>query len=269
MIEPLISRTARRTVALLLLTLAGACSTTNDEFKGLSAEKLYADAKELMESGNWSAAIKPLERIESRAGGSLLAQQAQIDLAYAHWKASEKPQALVILDRFIKLNPSSSGLDYALYLRGLINFNDDSSLLSSWAGQSMGERDQQASREAYQSFKQLVEQFPDSKYSPDACLRMNYISNVLADYEVNVARYYLRRGAYLAAANRAQQALTTYPQTPAGEEALFIMSQAYAKLDMTTLRDDALRVLRLNFPQSAFLKDGQVTQREKRWWHLW
>ena len=267
MTEPMSLRAARRGAAIVLLALLGACSTTDESLKG-SAEKLYADAKELMESGSWAAAIKPLERVESRAGGSLLAQQSQLDLAYAHWKVSEKPQALAVLDRFIKLNPSSPALDYALYLRGVINFNDDFGLLGTWAGQSMTERDQQASRESYQSFRQLVEQFPDSKYSPDARLRMDYIVNVLADYEVNVSRYYLRRGAYLAAANRAQQALTTYPQTPAGEEALYVMSQAYDKLGLATLRDDTLRVLKLNFPESGFLR-GQVAVREKRWWQLW
>lgn len=268
MIEPLFSSAAaRRTAAILLLSLLGACSTPQDEFQG-SAEKLYADAKELMASENWGAAVKPLERVESRAGGSLLAQQAQLDLAYAYWKSGEKAQALAALDRFIKLNPSSAGLDYALYLRGVINFNDDSGMFGRLAGQTMAERDQQASREAHQSFKQLVDQFPESRYAPDARQRMDYIINVLADYEVNVARYYLRRGAYLAAANRAQQALTTYPRTPAGEEALYIMSQAYARLELPQLRDDALRVLKLNFPQSTFLT-GQAPQREKRWWHLW
>jgi outer membrane protein assembly factor BamD len=263
---------ARAAHVAVVITLVGgmaACSTTgkDEELKG-SAEKLYADAKEDMTSGNWANAIKALERVEGRAGGSLLAQQAQLDLAYAYWKSSERAQALSTLDRFIKLNPSSSGLEYALYLRGVINFNEDDGFLSQVGRQQQSERDQQASRESYQSFKQLVDQFPESKYAADARLRMDYIVNMLADYEVHVARYYLRRGALLAAANRAQQALTVYPQTPATEEALFILGQAYDRLGLDKLRDDANRLLALNFPDSRFPQQG-LQLREKAWWQLW
>lgn len=269
MIESKHKRTLGRAAGAALLAVLVACSSSpkDDELRG-SAEKLYADAKELMSSGNWNAAIKPLERVESRAGGSLLAQQAQIDLAYAYWKTSEKAQAINTLDRFIKLNPSSPALDYALYLRGLVNFNEDVGFFATLSGQSMSERDQQASREAFQSFKQLVEQFPESKYVPDAKQRMDYIVNVLADYEVHVARYYLRRGAYLASANRAQQALTSYPQAPASEEALYLMASAYDKLGLVQLRDDARRVLDTNFPDSPLLQ-GDYGRRDKRWWQLW
>jgi outer membrane protein assembly factor BamD len=261
-----------RTFAVALTATAllglGACSTTkDDEMKG-SAEKLYADGKEELDNGNWPSAIKALERVEGRAGGGILAQQSQLDLAYAHWKASEKPQAIATLDRFIKLNPSSPGLDYALYLRGLVNFSDDDGFLSRLAGQQNSERDQQPSREAYQSFKQLVDQFPESKYSSDARLRMDYIVNTLADNEVHVARYYLRRGALIAAANRAQQAITVYPQAPATEEALYILASAYDKLGMDVLRDDAKRVLDKNFPDSKFPVEG-LTARNKAWWQLW
>ena len=261
-------RATVRTALAALVVLMAACSTTQDaDLKG-SAEKLYADAKEDMSSGNWAAAIKNLERVEGRAGGSLLAQQAQLDLAYAQWKSGEKAQSQTTLDRFIKLNPSSPGLDYALYLRGVINFNDDLGLLGTLSEQRQSERDQQASREAYQSFKQLSEQFPDSKYTPDAKQRMDFIVNVLADYEVHVARYYLRRGAYIAAANRAQQAITVYPQTPAAEQALFILGQAYDKLGLVTLRDDANRVLQKNFPDSKLPTEG-LPNETRAWWRLW
>jgi outer membrane protein assembly factor BamD len=261
-------RTFTAALAATALLGLGACSSTkDDEMKG-SAEKLYADGKEDLDNGNWPSAIKALERVEGRAGGGILAQQSQLDLAYAHWKASEKPQAIATLDRFIKLNPSSPGLDYALYLRGLVNFSDDDGFLSRLAGQQNSERDQQASREAYQSFKQLVDQFPESKYSSDARLRMDYIVNTLADNEVHVARYYLRRGALIAAANRAQQAITVYPQAPATEEALYILASAYDKLGMDVLRDDAKRVLDKNFPDSKFPVEG-LTSRTKAWWQLW
>ena len=262
-------RLGQRFAAILLTCVMAACGTapTDGDVQG-SADKLYADAKDDMASGNWEGAIKQLERVEGRAGGTLLGQQAQLDLAYVYWKSGEKAQALSTLDRFIKLNPSSPGLDYAIYLRGLANFNDNLGLFGSLSRQKLSERDQQASRDAYQSFRQLSEQFPESKYTPDARLRMDYIVNALAESEVHVARYYLRRGAWVAAANRAQQAMTGYPQTPVTEEALFIMSQAYDKLGLVQLRDDASRVLKTNFPQSRFLT-GEITLDDKPWWQLW
>lgn len=259
---------ARILAVLAALTLAACGSTPTDGDLQGSAEKLYADAKDDIASANWEGATKLLERVEGRAGGTLLGQQAQLDLAYVYWKSGEKAQALSTLDRFIKLNPSSPGLDYAIYLRGLVNFNDNLGLFGSLSRQKLSERDQQASRDAYQSFRQLSEQFPESKYTPDARLRMDYIVNALAESEVHVARYYLRRGAWIAAANRAQQAMTGYPQTPVAEEALFIMAQAYDKLGLTQLRDDASRVLKTNFPNSRFLS-GNATLDDKPWWQLW
>jgi outer membrane protein assembly factor BamD len=246
-----------------------ACDTlSNAPPAGTPPDKLYALAKEDLAAGNYDQATKALERIEGLAAGTLLAQQAQLELAYARWKAGERAQALAGLDRFIKLNPSSPALDYALYLRGLINFNDNLGLLGSLSGQELSERDQQASREAYQSFKQLVEQFPQSRYADDARLRMDYIVNALAEYEVHVARYYYRRGAFVAAINRAQFAVQEYRQTPATEEALFLLSRSYDQLGLPVLRDDVERVLKLNFPDSRFLRDGLVV-RDKSWWALW
>lgn len=259
---------ARVLAAAVLVTLAACSSTPKEDDPKVSAEKLYADAKDDMSSGAWDTAIKTLERVEGRAAGTLLAQQASLDLAFAYWKTNEKAQALSTLDRFIKVNPSSPGLDYALYLRGLVNFNDNLGLFGFLAGQSLSERDQQASRDAYQSFKQLTDQFPDSRYAEDARVRMDYIVNALAEYEVHVARYYLRRGALVAAVNRAQAAVQSYPQAPAGEEALHIMTQAYDRLGLTTLRDDAMRVLKASFPDSPYVT-GQVAVAEKPWWRLW
>lgn len=252
----------------LAFLLAGCGSTPKDEASGLTAQKLYADAKEDMDSGGYDRAIKSLERVEGLAAGTLLAQQAQLDLAYLYWKTSEKAQALSTIERFIKLNPSSPALDYALYLRGVINFNEDLGLFGSISGQDLSERDQRAARDAWQAFKQLVDQFPASKYSDDAKKRMDYIVNSLAAYEVHVARYYLRRGAYVAAANRAQQAVTEFQFSPSVEEALYILVQAYDKLELTTLRDDADRVLRQNYPQSRFLSGGLAAGR-RAWWQLW
>jgi outer membrane protein assembly factor BamD len=230
--------------------------------------ELYADAKEDMASGAWDTAIKTLERVEGRAAGTILAQQAQLDLAYAYWRSGERAQALAAIERFIKLNPSSPALDYALYLRGVINFNDDIGIMGSLAGQDLAERDSKASRDAYQAFRQLVTQFPDSAYAEDARLRMDYILNTLAQYELYVARYYFRRGAYVAAVNRAQQAVVDFDGAPATEEALYIMVQSYDRLGLDTLRDDANRVFQTNFPNSRLPIDG-LPRSGKAWWHIW
>ncbi|WP_286748011.1 outer membrane protein assembly factor BamD, partial [Aquabacterium sp. UBA2148] len=245
-----------------------------DEFANIASDKLYADAKDDAAEGNFELAIKKLEKVEARASGTLLSQQAQIDLAYAYFRTGEKAQALAKLERFIRLHPTSPALDYAFYLQGLVNFNENLGLFGKLSRQDLAERDQQASRDAYESFKQVVERFPQSRYAEDARLRMNHVVNSLAAGEVHVARYYLRRGAYLAAANRAQQAVKEYSQSPAVEEGLFIMAQAYDKLGLVPLRDDTLRVLRQSFPNSEFLSAGMAggtasDKSKKPWWQLW
>ena len=251
------------------LVFSGCSSTPKEDPNSTAAvEKLYADAKDDMSSGAYDKAIKTLERVEGRAAGTLLAQQATLDLAYAQYRTSERAAALATLDRFIKLNPSSPALDYAYYLRGVVNFNDNLGVLGWLAQQDLAERDQQASRDAYQSFKQLVTQFPQSRYADDARARMDYIVNALADYELHVARYYFRRGAFLAAANRAQQVVQEYPQAPANEEALYIMSSSYERLGLDKLRDDAQRVMKQNFPASKFSADG-LRQAKRAWWQVW
>ena len=229
---------------------------------------MYADAKSDLASGAFENAIKTLERVEGRAAGTLLAQQAQLDLAYAYWRSGDRTQALTTIERFIKLNPSSPALDYALYLRGVINFNDDIGALGALAGQDLSERDQRASRDAHQAFKQLIDQFPDSPYAEDARVRMDYIANSLANYELHVARYYFRRGAYLAAVNRAQIAVSDFQGAPASEEALYIMVQGYDRLGLEALRDSANRVFQKNFPNSNFPQQG-LTRTGKAWWHVW
>jgi outer membrane protein assembly factor BamD len=240
-------------LAVLSLLLAACNTTPKDETAGMSVDKLYAEAKEEAGAGNYERAGKLYERLEGRAAGTLLSQQAQLERAYINFRTGEKAQALAIVERFIKLHPTSPAFDYALYLQGVINFNDNLGIFGNLANQDLSERDQQASRDSYQSFKQLSEQFPRSKYTPDAQVRMRYIVNSLAAYEVHVARYYYRRGAYLAAVNRAQQTLQEFQQAPAAEEALSIMMQSYDKLGLVQLRDDAARVLRRNYPNSGFL----------------
>jgi len=255
-------------ISATTLFLAACESTPRDEMSRWTPERLYAEAKEEAGSGNYEKAVKLLERLEGRAAGSVLAQQAQIERAYYLWKSGEKAQALSTLERFIKLHPTSPALDYALYLQGLVNFNDNLGMLGSYISQDLSERDQQASRDSFQSFRQLTEQFPQSPYAEDARLRMNYIVNSLAAYEVHVARYYLRRGAYVAAANRAQQAVQEFQRSPSTEEALIILAQSYDRLGLTELRDDTARVLKANFPKSTI--DTDVSNRSKGpWWRPW
>ncbi|WP_298393155.1 outer membrane protein assembly factor BamD [uncultured Azonexus sp.] len=253
---------------LALATLAG-CSTTSDydETAGWSAGRLYAAAKESQAEGNWDTAVKMLEKLEARYPYGRFAQQAQIELAYVYWKSGEPGSALAAADRFIKLHPNHPAVDYAYYLKGLINFNEDLGLVAHLSNQDLTERDPKAAREAFESFKELVERFPKSKYAADSIKRMNYLVNALASLEVHVARYYMKRGAYIAAANRAQVAVETYPQAPAIEEALYILYLAYDKLGMEDLRDDADRVLRKNFPESRFYSTG--IERKTPWWQLW
>ena len=248
--------------------LAGCSSTPDDKAGSWSPNRLYAEAKDEMNAGAYDKAIPLLEKLEGRAAGTPLAQQAQLDKAYAHFKANEQAQAQATLDRFIKLHPASPALDYALYLKGIVNFNDNLGIFSFLSKQDLSERDQKAAKESFEAFKELVARYPDSRYAPDAKSRMTYIVNSLAQYEVHVARYYFSRGAYVAAVNRAQSALSDYQDVPALEEALFIMSRSYDALGMTQLRDDARRVMEKNYPRSAYLSRGFKSTQEP-WWKVW
>jgi outer membrane protein assembly factor BamD len=258
-------------VAMLVsvVTLLGGCSSTSvDNTAGWSPNRIYAEARDEMNSGGYTKAIPLLEKLEGRAAGTPLAQQAQLDKAYAHYKNGEKAQAIAALDRFIKLHPASPALDYALYLKGIINFNDNLGIFSFVSRQDLSERDQKAAKESFESLKDLVTRFPDSKYAPDARERMTYIVNSLAQYEVHVARYYYSRGAYVAAISRAQIALTEYRDVPASEEALFIVFRSYDALGMPPLRDDARRILEKNYPKSEYLTQGFKSGSDP-WWKFW
>ena len=257
-------------LSLGLVLLLGGCGLLPevvDETKGWSASKLYAEAKSELSGGGYERAIKLYEILESRYPYGRYAQQAQIEVAYAYYKSDETASAIAAADRFIKLHPNHPSVDYVYYLKGLANFNDDLGLLGYVSNQDMSERDPKAAREAFSAFKELVTRFPKSKYTPDAVARMNYLVNALASHEVHVARYYLKRGAYVAAANRAQYSLKTYPQAPANEEGLLVMVKSYDALGMTDLRNDAERVMLKNFPNSVYLKGGP--RKDKPWWQLW
>jgi outer membrane protein assembly factor BamD len=256
-------------VAALLLAVAGGCaSTQTDETVGWSAQRLYGEAKDAMESRDWPKAIKYFEKLEARFPYGRYAQQAQLEVAYAQWKDGERASALAAADRFIKLYPNHPNVDYAFFLKGMINFNELSGMLTWLTSPDMTDRDPNASREAFEAFKEVVTRFPDSKYAADSAARMRYLVNALASYEVHVARYYMKRTAYVAAANRAQYAVQHYPQSPAVEEAFFILIRAYDALAMDDLRDSAERVMRTNFPNSPYYSPGGVT-RSAPWWRIW
>lgn len=256
------------TLAALSFVLAGCSSKPIDPTGTWSPNKLYAEAKDEARSGAYDKAIPMFEKLEGRAAGTALAQQAQLEKAYAQFKGGEQAQAIATLDRFIKLHPASAALDYALYLKGLVNFNDNLGLFGNIVRQDLSERDQKAAKESFESFRELVSRFPESRYAPDARARMGYTVNSLARSEVHVARYYYSRGAYVAAINRAQAAIADYRDVPALEEATFIVFKSYDALGMTQLRDDTRRILEKTYPQSEFLTKGFKSV-DSPWYKFW
>ena len=262
-----------RSVAFVSVLLIAGCSsfnfsTSEDETATWSAQRLYSEAKDAMNESDYARAIKYFEKLEARYPFGRYAQQAQLEIAYAYYRENDPAQAVAACDRFIKLHPNHPSVDYAYYLKGIVNFYEDQSLLAQFADQDPTERDPRSARDSFTAFKDLATRFPDSRYTPDAHARMNFLVNALASHEVHVARYYMKRGAYLAAANRAQFTVKTYPEAPAVEEALYIMVQAYGQMGMKDLRDDAERVLVKNFPNSPWLS-GSYVRTDKAWWQIW
>ncbi|MDR2015074.1 MAG: outer membrane protein assembly factor BamD [Azoarcus sp.] len=251
-------------IAALVLALVGCQSTPDDETAGWDAQKLYSEAKSLMNEGGYDQAIKLLEKLEARYPYGRYAQQAQLDIAYAYYKSGEPDLSILAADRFIKLHPNHSDVDYAYYLKGLANFNEDIGVLGNVINKDLTQRDPRASLEAFDAFRELAERFPNSKYVADARLRMQYLVNSLASHEIHVARYYYRRGAYVATVNRAQAVIAQYPNAPSHEEALLLLVTSYDKLGLSTLRDDAERVMRRNFPNSKYFSKGTT-----EWWKHW
>lgn len=263
-------RSFLQSLALIAALLIGGCGLLPeqaDETAGWSAQKIYSEARGAMTEGGYERAIRLYERLEARFPYGRFAQQAQIEVAYAHYKQNEPALAIAAADRFIRLYPDHPNVDYAYYLKGLVNFNENLGLMGYLSNQDLSERDPKGAQESFDAFKQLVTRFPESRYTPDALQRMRYLVNSLAAHEVHVARYYHRRGAHVAAANRAKTAIEQYPDTPAIEEALFIMMQSYDALGLTELRDDAERILRQNFPDSEWFSGGP--RQTRPWWQLW
>ena len=251
----------------VLISGCGLLPDQIDETAEWSANKIYAEAKDSLTDGAYDRAIKLFEKLEARYPYGRYAQQAQLEVAYAHYKQDESAATVAACERFIRLHPNHPNVDYAYYLKGLANFNDNLGILGYIGQQDVSERDPKGARESFDAFRELVTKFPGSKYSADATARMNHLVNALAWNEVHVARYYFKRNAYVAAVARAQTAIKTYPNAPANEEALFIMVRAYDKLGLNDLRNDAERVMRKNFPNSEYYVRG--LDQTIPWWKLW
>ena len=241
-------------VILSLFLLIGCSSKGLDKADGWTAQKLYNEARSELNVGNYETAVSVYQKLSSRYPFGKYAQQGSLDIAYAHWKNGDSGIALASLDRYNKLYPSQDGSDYALYLRGLINFNENQTLFSSITGEDMAERDAEAGRIAFASFKRLVKNFPETPYREDAMKRMGFLRNVLAENEAHVARFYMRRKAYVASLNRCKVILNQYQGTPAIEEALALMATIYRILGLQDLSNDSRKVLKLNYPISPYLE---------------
>lgn len=242
-------------IVSLFIGLIGCSAMNEDPQAGWSAEQLYEDAREALDNGEYERAVTAYTKLESRYPYGRYAQQAQLETAYAHYRANEPSSAVAAADRFIKMHPRHVNVDYAYYLRGLATFSQSKGFLSGIAKQDPAKRDPAGVRESFNYFKELVTRFPNSRYSPDALKRMTQLRNTLARHEIQAADYYLRRGTYLAAANRAKYVLENYQKATAIPDALVIMVKAYRKLELNDLAEDARRVLLLNYPNHPGLQE--------------
>jgi len=241
-----------------LLFLISACSLLPeqiDETKGWSASKFYSEASGAMADGNYETAIKYYEGLEARYPFGRYAMQAQLDVAYAYYKDEQQEQALAACDRFIKLHPNNPHVDYAYYLKGIVNFNRGIGMFDRFVPTDTSQRDSAAALDSFKDFSELARKFPNSKYAADAKKRMVYLRNNIAAHQVHVARYYMKRGAYLAAANRGAQVVENYQRAPAVKDALEIMIEAYNKLGLEKLSKDTQRVLAINESKGYFIAE--------------
>ena len=241
-------------LALCIAATLSACALfegEQDPTKGWSASKLYAEAKDALDGGDYERAIDLFETLEARYPFGRYAQQAQLDIAYAYYKFDEPDSAIAAADRFIKLHPKSPHVDYAYYLKGLANFNRGKSIFSYVIPRDLENRDPVPLKRAFEDFKVIVTRYPDSPYTEDARKRMVFLRNKLAAHELAVADFYMRRGAYVAAANRAQYILEHYQRATAIPQALEILIKAYRRLHLNDLALQAYEVMRLNYPERA------------------
>ena len=252
------SRFPARILGLILFAAVSGCSIFGDEqdiTKDWSAARLYSAAKERLENKDYEKAIEYYEKLEARYPFGPHSQQAQLDIAYAYYRNDEAAAAVAAADRFIKLNPRHPNVDYAYYIKGLANYLKTGGFVSRIVSKDYSKRDTGAAQEAFRDFSELVRRFPNSKYSVDAAQRMLYLKNTLAMHEVHVARYYMTKGAYVAAANRARYVVENYQRTPAMPDALVVLAKSYKAMELPNLSDDALRVLQLNYPDHPGIQE--------------
>lgn len=241
--------------------------TEFDDTKGWSAERIYQEGESKMIDKDYDKAIVYFEKLESRYPNGRFAAQAQLEIAYANYKKSEPVLAVAAADRFIKLHPNHPNVDYAYYLKGLAVFNERG-VIEKVTAQEISDRDPRALSDSFMTFKDLVTRYPNSRYAKDATQRMVYLANSLSEHELHVARYYMKRQAYVAAINRAKYVIEYYPQSPGVEEALVIMISAYDLMSLDDLKNDTIRVLQTNYPNSAMLNKNAPTD-ERIWWKFW
>lgn len=239
-----------------MLSLAGCSSSDTEEqavLANMGAQQMYEKAKRSMEAGNFSNAAATLSSLDSRYPFGPLSHQVQLDLIYSYYKSGKPDEALATIDRFIRLNPNHSDVDYAFYMRGLTNMESDSNLFQELMNIDRADRDPAKSRQAFDDFRRLIQQYPNSKYAADARKRMLHIKERLARYEIAIARFYMRREAYVAAANRGRYVIEHFPDSNQVQQALEIMVSSYEQLGLDELRENAMKTLKLNYPDSEFI----------------
>lgn len=258
--------------ALLLSLCLGGCAifgnpTELDDTKGWQADRIYQEGEQKMLDKDYDKAITYFEKLDSRFPHGKYATQAQLEIAYAQYKKQDPVATVIAADRFIKLHPNHPNVDYAYYLKGLASFNERG-IIEKYTAQEISDRDPKTLKLSFAALKELVERFPKSRYYKDATQRMVYLVNTLAQHELHVARYYMKRTAYLAALNRAKYVLEYYPNSTSVEEALVISISAYDYMDLADLKDDSLRILKTNYPQNPMIL-GKVGEDERVWWKFW
>ncbi len=238
-----------------------------DDTKGWQADRIYRAGEEKMQDKDYDKAILYFQKLESRFPHGVYAAQAQLELAYAYFKKQDPVSTVAAADRFIKLHPNHPNVDYAYYLKGLATFSERG-VIEKYTGQEISDRDPKTLKLSFAAFKELTDRYPKSRYFKDAAQRMVYIVNALSQHEMHVARYYMKRQAYLAALNRAKYVLEYYPNSTSVEEALVVSISAYDYMDLTDLKDDGLRILKTNYPQNPMI-NGKNGEDEKVWWKFW
>ncbi len=246
-------------ILLLLVSLALWGCSSNDELPEMAdtgEQDMYRQVQEFIANESYSEAVRGLQLLESRYPFGKYAEQAQLELIYAHYQAYEHEAAVEAADRFIRLHPQNPNVDYAYYMKGLSAYSIDQDIFDRFVPTEYAERDTSHAKEAFGEFSQLVARFPASPYAADARARMVYLRNMLARHEILVANYYFRRGAYLAATNRGTYVVENFPQTPAVADGLAVMAQGYILLGYDDLARDTIAVLALNYPDHSSLDEN-------------